>query len=774
MLSGGRFKASVALGAMLFGCGVGHQALASDAVQGDAPEGADAIGEILVTATKVSERLQDVPVTISAASGETLAKRGLVKVQDLGSLTSNLQITSAYGDIAPNFNLRGIGVANEFNSNVASPVGVYVDEDYLSFRASHGLQMYDIERVEVVKGPQGTLYGRNTTGGAINFITTKPNLDGSRGYLTGRYGNFSRWEISGAFEETLVPDKLGFRLSAVRRYGDGWQKNRTPNARVKGDYSSVDFTAARLQVRLKPTENIDLLLKGYTGRSDPNGTAVTADTPGGTDFFGYSRQARGLRNDEYEVDNLGKSIATSDGISLTAAFDLGDISLTSISAYDKGKYINETDCDGTPSDQCSADYDSRSEQFNQDFRLTYKGDNLRIIGGAYYGWDKIVSVTNLGVYRDPGLSDPSTFNPPIGSPQAIASGLYNPALPFSAIDARLSFDQERKSYALYSEAKLTVSDQFAITAGLRYTRDDLAFRNGRAVLVDAAGIPRASSIPFSFPYNPNAAPVARSGTTNRLTGRFIAEYKPNSDAMLYASYSRGYRAGSFNGLAYTDASQIYLVAPETVNAFEAGFKLSLADRRLQVNGAGFFYDYKNQQVQTCNQGAVCSLGGANARVYGFDLDILAKPADWLALNASLGAIDSAYRKGALISGRAVGGNPLPFAPKLTFTGGFDARIAELSAGDISANMQASYTGKFFYEPFDGVTTIGTRQLQTGYWLINARLAYDADRFSIGLWAKNLLNKTYYPFGLDQNSFLGMQYLIRGEPRTYGVEATVRF
>jgi Outer membrane receptor for ferrienterochelin and colicins len=171
--------------------------------------------EIIVTATRRSESLQDVPLAVSAVTGEELTKSGIFETSDLNRSSPNLQMSSAYGEAQPNFSIRGVGVGTEYNANAASPVGVYVDQVYQTFRPTHGQQLYDMEQIEVVRGPQGTLYGRNTTGGAVNFITRKPQLEGTNGNITLGAGNYSRKNAQGAIEFTPVEDTFG---AAARGY----------------------------------------------------------------------------------------------------------------------------------------------------------------------------------------------------------------------------------------------------------------------------------------------------------------------------------------------------------------------------------------------------------------------------------------------------------------------------------------------------------------------------------------------------------------------------
>ena len=240
--------------------------------------------EIIVTATKRSENLQDVPVAVSAISQTALQNQGVFETSDLNHSMPNLQVSSPYGQQQPNFSLRGVGVGTDFNANAASPVGVYVDEVYQAFRASHGQQLYDLEQIEVVRGPQGTLYGRNTTGGAINFITHKPSLHGTSAYLTVGYGSYNRVNAEGAIEFTPVEDKVGVRIAGTYIHSDPYMHNLLPaglnksapglpTAAAYGNMSSgkqpgiTESYGFRGTLVIKPTDRVTLTLKGYAAKA---------------------------------------------------------------------------------------------------------------------------------------------------------------------------------------------------------------------------------------------------------------------------------------------------------------------------------------------------------------------------------------------------------------------------------------------------------------------------------------------------------------------------
>lgn len=823
------------------------------------------IAEIVVTAQKRAQNLQDVPVAVSALAGDELESRGVSETSDLQGFVPSLQITTPYGRTQPNFSLRGVSVANEFSASTASPVGVYVDEVYQSFRASHGQQLYDLERVEVLRGPQGTLYGRNTTGGAISFFSNKPKLGASNGTITAGYGNYDTKTIEGALEATLIPDKLGIRFAGTFAKGDGWQYNPAQSRHV----GTTDTVAGRLTLRWKPTETVDINLKGYFARDNPLAPNPYAlgQFEGGRDVLGYSRfdpaqnGGRALNRDEVAADTGGYYFTSSKGVALNIAIELNDsVSLTSITGYDTGKYRNSPfDCDGSPNDVCALRYNSFSKNFNQDLRFNFKSDQLNLVAGLYYGVDTIETRNEIDffgvldpVLRSFGIGD-SFFNAPVSAPQAAAiipAFAVNPALdptdpancsavptgnpngfldarslialltdiqinnsggggfggaisaacrtagapPFGPINGEQRYTIKRPSAAIYFDGSYDATDQLTVSVGLRYTMDKVNYLHGRTVLYDLGGTIRASTIPYTFPYDASAPALEQHEKANRLTGRVNISYDFTRDIMGYLNYSRGYRSGSFNGLAYQGTNQVYYIQPEQINAYEGGLKMRFLDRRVQLNVAGFYYDYKNHQV-TQVIGATTFTRSANGRLYGGEAELTVQAASFLRLDASMSLLRSKYQGNVIdptnpsSPTRNVNGNPFPNAPRTTFSAGFDWDVFDSDAGKLTLRSDAAYTGKYYFDPFGdygqspcdragapgNVRPAGPAITcgNPGYWLVNSRLTYERGNYAVSLWAKNLTNKFYYSYGLNIDIF-GLDYLNRGTPRTYGVELTAKF
>ena len=779
----------------------------------------------------------------------------------------NLQVTTPYGRTQPNFSLRGISVANEFSASTASPVGVYVDEVYQAFRASHGQQLYDLDRVEVLRGPQGTLYGRNTTGGAVSFFTRKPQLSGSNGEFSVGYGEYSTKTLTGAFEFTPVDGVFGVRFAGTWADGDGWQYNPVQERET----GTTDVQAARLTLLWLPKNNVDITLKLYTAEDNPVAALPYAQgqLQDRQDALGYSRfdpQAflggRHLNDDEVASDTGGNYFSSSDGMSLTINWDVNDNwSLRSITGYDEGQYKNSPfDCDGSPLDLCSLRYDTESKNFNQDVRLVFTGDSVTLVAGAYYGFDEVDTHNQpdfFGVLRDVfleaglpgsfgnvaiatddsirvvpgfaadpalGITDPGFCAPvEVGNPDGFLDARSLIALladiaaentsnggmggaisaacrdagapPFAPILGDQVYTIERPSTAIYADGTFSLSEDLTLSVGLRYTIDSVDYVDARTTLLDLAGENIiASTIPYSYPYDPDLPDVEQKESTNELTGRINLSYAFSDDVMGYFNLSRGYRSGSFNGLAYQGTNQVYYIEPEEVVAFETGLKMRLLDNSMQLNLAGFYYDYINHQV-TQVIGATTFTRSLDGILYGGEAELIYQISANVRIDANLGLVGSEYDGNTVdltdpsSPTRETDGNPFPNAPEMTFSFGFDWDIYRGDKGIVTLHGAASFMDEYFFDPYEDYgqspcdqPAEGFSILQAGpaitcgnpsYWLYNARLTYDRDNFSVSLWGKNLGDEVYYTYGLNIDVF-GLDYLNRGLPRTYGVDFTLRF
>lgn len=719
-------------------------ALAQEAPPADGSSASD--GDIVVTAQRREQSLLDVPLAVTALGGDTLAERGITNSAQLGDAVPNLQINSPYGDTQPNFSLRGIGVANEYNSNQASPVGVYLDDVYLAPRTSHGMGLFDLDRIEVLRGPQGTLFGRNTTGGAINFITKRPGLSGTNGYLQLGYANFDTVTAQGAAEATLAEDVAGLRLAVNYAKGDGQIRNVFPGGR---DAASVDTLQGRASLRVKPTETLDITLRAYGGRDRGTQAAVH-----GLDAF-----RTGLGFFETNENRIGENRTDAWGFSGNIGLELSDtLSLTSITSYDGGKQNLQQAADGAPIDILDINWRSKYRQFSQELRANYDGDGITFVGGLFYGWDR-------------NITD-NSFNLPLPP----AGGFFQ------------HYRQVRKSYAVFGQADIDLTEKLVLTLGARYTKDKSRYDDAFAYLfvggVDDPQTPIATTVPCAgvagtCAYDPDAR-FALADTNNALTGRIALSYTFDDGPLVYASYNRGYRAGAVNGGGYTSSSGIGYIEPERVNAYEVGIKGRAGGRLLTYAASAFYYDYSNQQLQDTRAGPVSFLVNApSSEVYGLEVETTLRPTDGFRVNASLGWLHSTYKE-LTLQGADLSGNELPFAPKLTAQLGFDWDVVEVAGGTITFAPNMAYSSRQYFSPFNTINAPGSPQVnselqQGANAKVNASLSWSNDALTVRAFANNLFDRKTYGYGLDlRGAGFPYNFLVPSAPRTYGVSLRYSF
>lgn len=707
-------------------------------------------GEIIVTAQRREQSILDVPLAISAVSGDALASRGIVNSSNLQDVIPNLQISSPYGQSQPNFSMRGISVGNEYNSNQVSPIGVYIDDVYMASRISHGMGLFDLDRVEVLRGPQGTLFGRNTTGGAINFITRAPTLSGNRGYVELGYGNYDTWRGQAALETTMVEDELGFRIAANWAKGDGQIKNIFPGQR---DANSLDTLQGRAQLRMRPGQGpVDITLKVYGGRERGTQAGVhgRADARVGLGFF------------EVNENRIGVSSTDAYGASAKIAWELSQqLTFTSITAVDGGMQDLPVGSDGSPLDVLDLHFRTDYSQFSEEARLNFSNDKVEVVGGVFYGTDK-VDVHNIRYFGD-------AFGPGV-------NGGYDQY-----------YKQKRRSVAVFAQGDYALTDSLTLTLGARYTWDKIRYHDAWAYLfrgnVSGPFTPLFTTVPCSgnpgaCAFDPNAR-FAVGGSDSALTGRVALSYELADGTLLYGSYNRGYRAGAVNGAGQRRSDGITYVDPETVNAYEVGVKGRYFGA-LTLAVAGFYYDYSDQQLGDSQAGPVNVLVNApKSRVMGGEIEAVLRASAALTLNASVGFQDAKYKE-LTLQGVVLNGNRLPNAPKWSVQVGGDLQLPDIADGVLKFSPAMTYASKQFFTPFNNVNIPNTAQrnqelAQDGNVRVNAALSWEKDAVMLKAFVNNAFNTKIYTYGLDLLiSGLGYNYLIPAAPRTYGASVRVSF
>ena len=403
---------------------------------------ADASGtpDIVVTATKRSESLQKVPLSVSAIGGDDLAKARVSSVDSLVTKVANLQLTSIVGDNTPIFALRGVSMS-DYSLNQSSPVATYYDEVYKGNFAFLGVAMYDLERVEVLKGPQGTLYGKNTTGGAVNLITRTAKIGETSGYFNAGYGNYNRVDLNGAVNLPLG-DKAALRVAGTFAHADGWFKNIVPG---QPDLAETREWGVRGSLVVEPADGVKFTLRASHSFQNPHNYGIFAQPE--------AVNRAGLGKWEIASNETTRRRARTTSVAFTANVDVSDtLAVTSITSYDKGSLHFIEDTDGQSIQLLEIPYDDEAKQFAQDLRLTSNTDGpFDFILGAYYSHEQVFNSSNFKIANDFDYNGDLV----VDAQDCIDSGIY-------ACQFKNQFDQTKDSFAIYSDLKYSLSDNLTL------------------------------------------------------------------------------------------------------------------------------------------------------------------------------------------------------------------------------------------------------------------------------------------------------------------------
>jgi iron complex outermembrane recepter protein len=758
--------------------------------------------EIVITAQKRAENLQEVPVSVSAISGSELEMFRFRDSADITAQIPNLQSTNTAGSGVPIFSLRGVAMS-DFSFNQASPVAIYIDEVYKGNPAIHGVQIFDLERVEVLRGPQGTLYGKNSTGGAVNFITRTPTYDETSANVAVGFGDYSRKEMSGAFETPIVEDVLAVRLAGTWTEADGWFENKQPGV---DDGNAINEYGARLTVAWQPSDTFEAIVRyTHTDQDAVNygiqpfniseagvggGAYSLYNELGITDLQDYQRE--GLDYFEFESDQDEKYELSNDAVAVTINWDLTDsYTLTSITSWDDGDITNPEDADGSPLVVLRPNYYGEATQYTQDLRITSDLDsNFNFIGGIYWANEDIKNATNIGFYQDLDVNADGDLDyldcvdmvstafadgPVTDSGMATEATLNEFGLSLASFaPAGCQFDnqfkQERTSYAGYFDGNYALNDAWTVRFGVRYTEDKSELSNFSARLLGSDGIPVLNTIPGGTE-DPYATAKDDDFTDTQWTGKLGLDYMSDSGMLLYASVSHGYRSGAYNAQAFLDPAELTSVDPEELDSYEVGIKHELLDGKVRLNGAAFLYTYDNQQFLNVDSATLAQtlINIDESEILGMEAELEAVVLPNLIVRAGLGILDTEVKQGTL-NGVDLEGNDLLLAPDLNFNLAIDWDIVEMEVGALALHASTTYVDDHYFDVFNT-----DRISQDGYWVSDARLqlAAPTDSWQVALWIKNLADEEYITSAIDLSDF-GFDYAHIGAPRTYGAELRFNF
>jgi iron complex outermembrane receptor protein len=744
--------------------------------QGQAAEASDQA--IVVTARRRNELLLDVPIAVTAYSGEQLNRQGALDITDIGDTTPNVTLEVSRGtNTTLTAFIRGIGQQDPV-AGFEQGVGLYLDDVYLNRPQASVLDIYDVERIEVLRGPQGTLYGRNTTGGAIKYVTRRIPTDRAHLSLRTNVGTHGQFDAIASASAPLT-SMLRIGASVARLSNTGFGKNLTTGDR---NYNK-DIWAGRGTIELEPSDSVFFRLSGdYTwDDSNPRGghrlipnlctTACSLpEAPVLSDVF-----------DSQGALNSPKQKVRSGGVALHGEVGLNDwLKFRTITAYRKDRSATPIDFDALPAVDVDVPAIYRNHQFSQEFQLVADKGPLQGVAGAYYLDASAADVFDVRLYT---------------SAPAVLPGLT----------AVTRGDVKTKTWAIFGDFTYDITPQLSASLGGRYTNDRRHAQIFRANYLLGGSPELGGSAPFGVGTQLGAPTSDFDGKRKdtAFTPRASISFKPNPNNNLYISYARGFKGGGFDPRGLTTATprtdpavpptaeQIYdfmAFDPEKVDSYEAGWKASLLNRRLQFALAVFDAEYKDIQVPGSIGGVTAggvptfvgvTTNAGKARFRGVELETNARLAqdfatagDRLTFAGTLGYLDAKYRHFLTVVTRNAQGVPIPATevdvadfrkiqntPKWTLSGSLDYDTP-LGGGRLNANTTVSYRSSS--QQFE-LRTPGLDQKGFALWDANLVWRSSGNRYEFGLHGKNLANKKYIVAGynfLSQNPFTG-DFLLNG-------------
>ncbi len=759
----------------------------ADTASASSTASTDQLGEIMVTAEKRDERLRDVPLSVTAATGDQLSLLGIDSAADLEKIVPGFTYRQSQNG-TPVFAIRGIGFYSE-QAAVAPTVTIYQDQIPLPYaRMTEGVPM-DVERVEVLKGPQGTLFGQNSTAGAVNYVAAKPKDSFASGVdLT--YGRFNEVDAGGYVTGPLT-EGVDARLALRHEHRDDWQVNSINPDKTIGTH---DLTIGRLLFDIKPTDKlkIGLNLNGWMDRSDTQQTQargylpvsalpphtpqtiatfdaltsypyVTSDNPRLTDWSPGNYRRR---------DNFFQ-VSANTGYAIT-----DDIKLISLTSYAHLALYSPIDADGTYAPALAIFQHGLIKTFTQELRLEGTTARLKWVVGANFERDDTNEVQYTYIQG-------SNSQVPLGNP-------FDPATPWTYFNSDdLYNNQQVRDYAGFGNLDYQITDQLSVQGGVRYTKerrdftgclaDDTLGRGFGQVFFQGPGLVRGQCVTI-LP-NGTQGSYATSLDESNVPWRASINYKPGADTLIYANVTKGYKSGDFGTLPALSYQQFQPVRQESVLAYEAGFKTLLADRVVDLSSAVFYYDYGNKQTQ--GSLVVPPFGNLpylvnvpKSHLIGAEFDLTLRPTRELRMSLGGTYIDSKITGVALVAspfGQQIDahGEELPVAPHWQLQGDAEYRftLADNLSTFIGAN--ASWRSKTFSQLGSETGPAGTQNdfKINGYALLDLRAGVNFNNYQVQVWGKNVTNRGYWNNVVHIYDTYGR---ITGQPVTYGVSLSAKW
>lgn len=746
---------------VLLAAGVTGGALAQD---GGRKRLSSQIEEIIVSAQKREQSTADLGISVSALSGEDMSRLNMQTSNDIVNSIPNIEHTAIFGPgTNPNYSIRGVTM-NDFNDATEAPIATYIDGVYFVTTGAGSFPLYDMERVEVLRGPQGTLFGRNSTGGVMHFISADPSEEFSGEVKLG-VGSYDTRRASGHLN-LPISDKFQVRIAGYTTDNDGWMKHRTGNQPDGGENNSESF---RISLAFQPTDTIENVLKYSLSEAKGHTTAAWRDSvtinenglletlPEGTiDGFGVAPVHTYKEADHGNPREL--KLARSETITNNFEWSVSEsVTLTSVTGYNEYSRDLVEDCDGAQEWICATHYDNGSHQFSQELRAFIDLGEQRYTVGAYY-LEQNQRVNQI-------------------APLVVSLGGGGLLLDSDA-------DQDVKGIAVFANAEFDLSEKFTLVTGVRVSNDEKEMDSRYAEYGSANPDLPISQQWLGYTETTDITDqgvLLGEGLLNDATGYNVIDkdswnakveldYKPSDDMLIYGSISRGTKAPGFNhGFISTAlAPQDYFYDEEELMSYELGLKTTFWDNRANFNGAIFYYDYSDYHALSF-EGVGSFLTNRDAKLWGGEFDLTVKPTEGLTLALNAGVLESELYDVPDLNGN-LGDWEMPIAPSYTVSGSINY---EFYVGENILGLQLDGRGRdsFTNDPVDNpASVVGS------YAVANAR-AYllDADdKWEVSVSVQNLTDKEYDTSIFIISGLGPMRYGFFGPPRWWSADVTYRF
>ena len=743
-----------------------------------------AIDDIVVTAQRREERLIDVPISVSAVSGEALLRGGVTTVSNIETMVPNIQINQTVGNsFGPLISIRGLAPSADTSLGRDQPVGLYIDGVPIAKSTGAAFDTVDLERIEVLRGPQGTLYGKNTIGGAVNLVTRKPSGEfGGRLILgAGNYGLFTERlsvDLPTMGEEGKGLGTLKTKFAYSGRQFPGFYDNTGPSR----DFGRQHMNAGRIDVLWEPTDRISVSY-GFD-LSDSNGTgamlAISAPgsiAPGSALYPLIGPYIHPDRPDSISADNNKRSDFRVWGHAITAQWDagstaVGDLLVKSITAWRQLRTRSDSDFDGTPNDLVRFTLNNDYQQFSQELQLIGNASRLKYTVGFFYMRDKY--------------------------------DVYNPRWNFQFGGNRYDLSERgANNYSLAGYGQFTwtppvLADRLDVTVGLRWTRDSkdvwerfISYANYRAnpsginsgvflrnpdgSPITRSGGPALGALPGASPGPNDLIPLENSQNWSRFTPEVNLRYTIMDGWNVYGRFATGFKSGGFNDTAANNLAFNTAYDPEKLTSFELGTKGSFFDRRLSLSAAVYHSIYKDFQAGVFVPAFITTniINAGKAEFTGFEIEGQVRPIANLSLNFGYGYLDARYKDFVLPDGTDVTDTyKIPLAPKHNFLVGGEYRVPVGNDMEVIGNLNYSWRSSQW-----GTITPDELATRKAYGVLDGRLSLAGIRLGgktdveLALWGKNLADAKYWVSGINLSVFTVRQW---ADPRSFGGEVTVRF